>query len=151
MKALSAAFHPCHLWLLLPLNAWWEKKDYFVWPHFIWSLQSLYSPAGVGHTQRESRTTGIWWSLYPAGRVTDCVVRLTTEVCVTVYCMGWFQGVVSFPWIFSCNAEFSPCWALPEYIRALIHLVCLRVVSVTPWVILYRLYRVRWQGQSNWF
>ena len=20
-----------------------------------------------------------------------------------------------------CNAEFSPCWALPEYIRALIH------------------------------
>ena len=52
---------------------------------------------------------------------------------------------------FSCNAEFSPCWALPEYIRALVYLACLRVFSVTLWVIVYRLYRVRWQGQSNWF
>ena len=44
---------------------------------------------------------------------------------------------------FLCNAEFSPCWALPEYIQALTHLACLRVFSVTPWVIVYRLYRVR--------
>ena len=36
-------------------------------------------------------------------------------------------------------------------IRTLIHLACLRVFSVTPWVIVYRLYRVRWQGQSDWF
>ena len=50
-----------------------------------------------------------------------------------------------------CIAEFSPCWALPEYIRALIHLACLRVYSVTPWAIVYRLYRVRRQGQSDWF
>ena len=45
--------------------------------------------------------------------------------------------------IFLRNAEFSPCWALPEYIRALIHFAYLRVFSVTPWVIVYRLYRVR--------
>ena len=37
---------------------------------------------------------------------------------------GGSKGVISFPWIFYCNAEFSPCWALPEYIRALIHLAC---------------------------
>ena len=30
-----------------------------------------------------------------------------------------------------CNAEFSPCWALTEYVRALIHLACLRVFSVS--------------------
>ena len=29
--------------------------------------------------------------------------------------------------MFLCNAEFSSCWALPEYFRALIHLACLRV------------------------
>ena len=33
---------------------------------------------------------------------------------------------------FLCYAEFSPCWALPESIRALIHLACLRVFSVMP-------------------
>ena len=54
------------------------------------------------------------------------------------------KGLSTFLGIFFlCNAEFSPCWALPEYIRALIHLACLRVFSVTPWVIVYRLYRVR--------
>ena len=52
---------------------------------------------------------------------------------------------------FLCNAEFIPCWALPDYIRALIHLARLRVFSVTPWVIVYRLYRVRGQGQSDQF
>ena len=50
---------------------------------------------------------------------------------------------MKFPWIFLCNAEFSPCLALPEHIQALIHLACFRVFSVTPWVIVYRLYRVR--------
>ena len=40
---------------------------------------------------------------------------------------GGSKGVIIFPWIFSCNAEFSPCWALPEYIRALIHMACFRV------------------------
>ena len=64
---------------------------------------------------------------------------------------GGSKGVINFPWSFLCNAEFSPSWALPEYILALIHLACLRVFSVTPWVIVYRLYRVRWQGQSDWF
>ena len=65
---------------------------------------------------------------------------------------GSSTGVINFPWIlFLSNAEFSPCWALPEYIRPLIHLACLRVFSVTPWVIVYRLYRVRWQWQSDWF
>ena len=44
---------------------------------------------------------------------------------------------------FLCSAEFSPFRELPEYVRALIHLVCLRVFSVTLWVIVYRLYRVR--------
>ena len=67
------------------------------------------------------------------------------------YLWGGPKGVINFWGIFLCNAEFSPCWALPEYIRALIHLACLRVFSVTPWVIVYRLYRVRWQGQSDWF
>ena len=45
---------------------------------------------------------------------------------------GGSKGVINFPWIFFffCNAEFSPCWALSEYIRALIHLACLRVFSV---------------------
>ena len=57
---------------------------------------------------------------------------------------GGSKGVINFPWIFFLrNAEFSPCWALPEYIWALIHLACLRVFSVRPWVIVYRLYRVR--------
>ena len=53
------------------------------------------------------------------------------------------KGLLTFLGFFLCNAEFSPCWALPEYIRALIYLACLRVFSVTPWVIVYRLYRVR--------
>ena len=64
---------------------------------------------------------------------------------------GGSNGVINFLWILLCNAEFSPCWALPEYIRALIYLSCLRVFSVTPWVIVYRLYHVRWQGQCDWF
>ena len=42
-----------------------------------------------------------------------------------------FYGVVPKGFLtflgFLCNAEFSPCWALPEYIRTLIHLACLRV------------------------
>ena len=38
-----------------------------------------------------------------------------------------------------------------KYIQALIHLACLRVFSMTPWIIVYRLYHVRWQGQSDWF
>ena len=46
--------------------------------------------------------------------------------------MGWFQKGYQFSFDFLCNAEFSPCWALPEYIRALIHLACFRVFSVTP-------------------
>ena len=50
-----------------------------------------------------------------------------------------------------CNVEFSPRWALPELIWALIHLACLRVFSVTSWVIVYRLYNVRWQEQRDWF
>ena len=65
--------------------------------------------------------------------------------------LGGSRRVINFPWICVCNAEFSPCWALPEYIRALIHLACLGVFSVTPWVIVYRLYRARWQEQSDWF
>ena len=52
---------------------------------------------------------------------------------------GWLWGgskeVINFPGIFLDNAEFSPCWALLEYIRALIQLACLRVFSVTPWAI----------------
>ena len=56
---------------------------------------------------------------------------------------GGAKRVINFPLIFLCNAEFSPCWALPEYIRALIPLACLRVFLVTPWVIVYRLYRMR--------
>ena len=60
------------------------------------------------------------------------------------------KGLLTFLWFFLCNAEFSPCSALPEYIRALIHLACLRVFSVTPWVIVYR-FRLRWQKQSEWF
>ena len=35
---------------------------------------------------------------------------------------GGSKGVVNFPWIFWCSAEFSPCWALLGYIWALIHL-----------------------------
>ena len=53
------------------------------------------------------------------------------------------KGLLTFLGLFLCNAEFNPCWALPEYIPALIYLACLRVFSVTPWVVLYRLYRVR--------
>ena len=47
---------------------------------------------------------------------------------------GGSKGVINFPWSFLCNAEFSPSWALSEYILALIHLACLRVFSVMPWV-----------------
>ena len=61
------------------------------------------------------------------------------------------KGLLTFLGFFLCNAECSPCWALPEYIRALTHLACLRVFSVTPWVLVYRLYRVRRQGQSDKF
>ena len=50
---------------------------------------------------------------------------------------GGSKGVINCPWIFYAMREFSPCWALPEYIRALIYLACLRVFSVTPWVIVY--------------
>ena len=57
-------------------------------------------------------------------------------MCLTLW--GDSKGVVNF-----CNAEFSPFWALPEYALALLRLACLRVFSVTPWVIVYRLYRVR--------
>ena len=32
------------------------------------------------------------------------------------------EGLLTFLGFFLCNGEFSPCWALPEYIRALIHL-----------------------------
>ena len=56
---------------------------------------------------------------------------------------GGSKGDINFSDFFLCNTECSPCWALPEYIRALIHLACLRVFSVMPWVIVYRLYRVR--------
>ena len=59
------------------------------------------------------------------------------------------KGLLNFLWFFLCNAEFSPCWALPEYIRTLSPLACLRVFSVTPWVIVYRLYRVGWQRESG--
>ena len=48
--------------------------------------------------------------------------------------MGWFQRGSWLSLDFLSNAEFSPCLALPEYIRALIHSACLRVFSVTPWV-----------------
>ena len=65
--------------------------------------------------------------------------------------MGWFGRGYELSLDFLCNEEFSPCWALPEYIRALIRLACLRVFSVMPRVIVYRLYRVRWRGQSNGF
>ena len=52
------------------------------------------------------------------------------DTLMIVHSMGWFQRGF---WIFFLfNAEFSPCWALPEYIRGLIHLACLRVFSVTP-------------------
>ena len=55
---------------------------------------------------------------------------------------GGSKEVINFPGIFLDNAEFSPCWALLEYIRALIQLACLRVFSVTPWVIVYGSYHV---------
>ena len=64
------------------------------------------------------------------------------SVCVS----GGSNGVINFPWIQKkkkknlCNTEFCPCLALPEYIRALIHLACLPVFSVTPRVIVYRLW-----------
>ena len=61
-----------------------------------------------------------------------------------------FLGLFLFCFLYAIP-EFSPCWALPEYIRALIHLAGLRVFSVLTWVIVYRLYRVRWQGQSDVF
>ena len=65
---------------------------------------------------------------------------------------NWYESAkLNLSLDFLCNAQFSPCWALPEYIWALIHLACLRVFSVAPWVTVYRLYRVRWQGQSDWF
>ena len=51
------------------------------------------------------------------------------------------KGLLTFP-DFLCNAEFIPSWALPESIRALIHLASLRVFSVTPWVIVYPLYQL---------
>ena len=57
--------------------------------------------------------------------------------------MGWFQRGYQLSLDYLCSAEFSPCWPLPEYIRALTHSASLRVFSVTPWVIVYRLYRVR--------
>ena len=53
------------------------------------------------------------------------------------------KGLLTVHGFFLCNAEFSPCWALPKYIRALIYLACLRVFLMTPRVIVYRLYRVR--------
>ena len=37
--------------------------------------------------------------------------------------MGWFQRDYQLSVDSLCNAEFSPCWALPDYIRAL-WLVC---------------------------
>ena len=40
------------------------------------------------------------------------------------------KGLLTFLGFFLCNSEFSPCWALPEYIRALIHSACLRFVVV---------------------
>ena len=61
------------------------------------------------------------------------------------------KGLLTFLGFFLCNAEFSPCWALPEYIRALIHWACLRVFPVTLWVIVYWFHCVKWQGQSDWF
>ena len=61
------------------------------------------------------------------------------------------KGLLTFLGFFLCSAEFSPCWELPEYIRELIHLAYLRVFLATPWVIVCRLYRVKWRGQSHWF
>ena len=53
------------------------------------------------------------------------------------------KGLLTVHGFFLCNAEFSPYRALPEYVQALIHFACLRILSVTPRVIVYRLYRVR--------
>ena len=69
---------------------------------------------------------------------------------------GGSKGVINFPWIFlNFFMQYGVLSLLgtsgPEYIRAFIHLVRLRVFSVTPWVIVYRLYCVRCQGQSDWF
>ena len=49
------------------------------------------------------------------------VVEAMRHILAQVW--GGSKGVINFPWIFLCDAEFSPCWALPEYIRAL-GLVC---------------------------
>ena len=53
------------------------------------------------------------------------LLGLKQNVCCWDPCQGHSQlwggskAVVNFPWtFFLCNAEFSPCWALPEYIRA---------------------------------
>ena len=61
-----------------------------------------------------------------------------SERAPLTFLWGGSKGVINFPWIFFlCNAEFSPRWALLEYIRALIHLACLPVLSVTPWIFVY--------------
>ena len=51
------------------------------------------------------------------------------------------KGLLAFLGFFYAMWSLVPCWALPEYIQALIDLACLRVFLVTPWVIVYRLYR----------
>ena len=60
---------------------------------------------------------------------------------------GGSKGVINFLWIFYA-VQSLVWWAFLEYIQALIHLPCLWVFSVTLWVIVYRLYRARWQEQN---
>ena len=48
---------------------------------------------------------------------------------------GGSKGVINFPWILCAMLSFVPVWALPEYIRALIHAACLRVFSVMPYIV----------------
>ena len=70
-----------------------------------------------------------------------------SEIDVHRTCIGFVmpvllvgsETVINFPWIFYA----IPCWELSEYIWVLLHLACLQVFSVTPWVIVHRLYRVR--------
>ena len=60
---------------------------------------------------------------------------------------GDSKGAINFPWICLWIVEFSPFWALQEYIQTPIHLACLRVFSVTPWVIVYRF--IAWDDKDK--
>ena len=61
----------------------------------------------------------------------DFLLRTTVHSSVFTFCViidghwlfisisllrGGSKGVINSPWIFYCNAEFSPCWTLLEYV-----------------------------------